>query len=148
LRQIFTGEIKNWVELGGEDLDIEILIRPPNSGTNLYFKEHILKNRDYFISARIIPTTEKIIEEIQLNRASIGYGGIAHGPPEIHIWIDGIRASEDNVRYNLYPISRYLYLYTIKKPKGHSRYFIDWVLKEAGQRIVKETGFIPLQPLE
>jgi phosphate transport system substrate-binding protein len=148
LKQIFSGEIQNWQEVGGENLPIKVFIRPPNSGTNLYFMDHILDNREYASNAETIPTTSKIIETIQANIKAIGYGGIAYGPSEIHILVDGIRASEDNVRYDLYPISRYLYLYTIKKPKGKTRFFIDWILQKEGQQIVKESGFISLLPVE
>ncbi len=148
LKQIFTGEIIDWLTIGGWDQEIEVIIRPPNSGTYLYFKEHILEGEPYTEKAITLPTTQQIVDEVLNNSAAIGYGGIAYGPPETYCQVNGIPPSKENVRYDLYPISRYLYLYTIRKPQGIRQEFIDWVLSPEGQMIVKQTGYIPLWSLE
>lgn len=148
LKQIFTGEIINWREVGGTDSEITVIIRPPNSGTNSYFREHVLENDPYSPRAIILTTTQQIIGKIMQDPLAIGYGGIAFGPVEIHCQVNGINPSIDNVRYDLYPISRYLYLYTLQKPKGLAREFIDWTISLEGQRIVQQTGFISLWAIE
>lgn len=148
LKQIFTGEISSWAEVGGTDSEIHLVIRPPNSGTNSYFREHVLENAPYSPQAMIIPTTQQIVATIMQDSLAIGYGGIAFGPAEIHCQVNGINPSIDNVRYDLYPISRYLYLYTLQKPKGLAREFIDWTISLEGQRIIQQTGFISLWAIE
>ncbi len=144
LKQIFSGEISNWQEVGGEDHTIQVLIRSSDSGTYFYFQEYILEFQSYVASARTVDSTEAIIREIKKNPYAIGYGGMAFGPPEFHIQVNGINPSIENVRYDLYPLSRYLYLYTIQKPSGLAKEFIDWTISSEGQRIVELAGFLPL----
>lgn len=148
LKQIFSGEISNWQEVGGENHPIQVLIRPSDSGTYFYFQEYILEFQSYVASARTIDSTQAIINEIIKNPYAIGYGGMAFGPPEFHIQVNGINPSKENVRYDLYPLSRYLYLYTIQKPSGLVKEFIDWTMSPEGQRIVEKVGFLPLWKLE
>ena len=59
--------------------------------------------------------------------------------------IDGVVPSVETVLKGTYPISRPLFMYTNGKPKGLAKDFIDFVLSEEGQRIVKEQGFVPLK---
>jgi phosphate transport system substrate-binding protein len=146
LRDIYTGNITNWKDISGLDEPISVIIRSPDSGTYLYFKEHILEGVAYASNAHIMPTTSAIIEKVVQNRGAIGYGGIAYGPNVVHAKIDGITPTEENVRNDTYPIIRYLYLYTIDIPQGKIKGFIDWIMKE-GQKIVKEVGYIPLWEL-
>lgn len=143
-KEIFSGRIRNWKFIGGNDEEIKVFIRPPTSGTYLYLKEHILEGAEYGDNAIPIPTTKAIVDSVFNNPNGIGYGGIAYGPKVIHCQINGIHPSEENVRYDLYPISRYLYFYTINKPENEVRKFIDWVDGAQGQEIVEEVGYIPL----
>ena len=143
LRKIFKGEITNWNQVGGTTDPILVIIRSPNSGTYLYFKEHVLDGEPYSQFAQAMPTTAAVVKTISENREAIGYGGIAYGDDLIHCQIDGIAPTEENVRNDSYPIIRYLYLYTPNTPRGEVKSFIDWVLKD-GQKIVKAVGYIPL----
>jgi phosphate transport system substrate-binding protein len=143
-KEIFSGKIRNWKLVGGNNEEIKVFIRPPTSGTHLYLKEHILEGDEYGANAIPIPTTAAIVDSVFNNPNAIGYGGIAYGSKVIHCQINGIHPSKENVRYDLYPISRYLYFYTIKKPQGEVKRFIDWVIGARGQEIVEEVGYIPL----
>ena len=143
-KEIFSGKIQNWKSVGGNDELIRVFIRPQTSGTHLYFKEHILEGDEYGANAIPIPTTAAIVDSVLRNPNAIGYGGTAYGTEVTHCQINGINPSEENVRYDLYPLSRYLYFYTVKKPQGEVKRFIDWVIGAQGQEIVEEVGYIPL----
>jgi phosphate transport system substrate-binding protein len=143
LEDIFTGRIKNWSEVGGRDAPVTVLIRSPNSGTYLFFKEHVLGGESYAPRAQTKSTTTGIIEAVSKDIDAIGYGGLAYGPDVIHCKINHVAPSEQNVKNDRYPIIRYLNFYTIDTPRGHIKAFIDWVLKD-GQQIVREVGYIPL----
>lgn len=146
LRKIFTGHITNWSALGGPDKKITVYTRPPNSGTQLYLKEHILNNEAYAPKAEVKTTTAAITEAVARDVGAIGFGGVAYGPSITHCAIDGIEASEENIQDGSYPLTRYLYLYTVNKPRGEVKAFIDWVLSPTGQQFVEKTGYIPLWP--
>lgn len=146
VKEIFTGKVTNWAEVGGLNQEILVLIRPPDSGTYLYFKEHILGGEAYIASGRIAQTTAEIAAIVAQTPNAIGYGGIAYAA-SVNITlakINGIPATAETVRYNLYPYTRYLYLYTINKPTGAVKEYIDWVLSPEGQRVVKNAGYLPL----
>ena len=143
LEGIFTGRIQNWSEVGGRDAPIAVLIRSPNSGTYLFFKEHVLGGKSYSPAAHTKSTTTAITDAVSRDINAIGYGGLAYGPDVIHCKINHITPSEQNVKNDRYPIIRYLNFYTIDTPRGHIKAFIDWVLKD-GQQIVREDGYIPL----
>ncbi len=145
LRSVFTCGIKNWKELGGEDLEIQVVLRPPNSGTYLYLKRHILKNDDYCSSAKTRATTSGVVEAVSENFGAIGYGGLGYGGDKIvKAKVEGVAPTEENALKDKYPISRYLYFYTIDKPKGAVKRFIEWTLSPKGQKVIEESGYISI----
>jgi len=144
LKDIFSGRIENWKKVGGKDMPIRVLTRSPNSGTYLYFKEHVLDDENYTNDADIYYSTQALIDEIAENENAIAYGGTAYGDRVLHCRIDGVEPTIENVIQDKYPIARYLYLYTIDTPRGHIKDFIDWILDMPGQVIVAQVGYIPL----
>jgi len=144
VRDLFTGVIRNWKEFGGEDLPVTVISRPPNSGTYLFFEEHVLMGVPYTTQAVTVPSTDAVIASVVEQLGGIGYGGLAYGDQLLHASIDGIEATKDNVRNGSYPISRYLYLFAASQLEGANKRFVDWVLSDAGQAVVEEVGFIPL----
>lgn len=144
LKKIFTCEITNWKELGGDDAKIILYTRSPNSGTFLYFKEHILEDKEYCNEAKVISTTQEIINKVSKEKYAIGYGGIGYDGKVIHSKINGIEPTEENILNDKYPIARYLHFYTLNTPDGVVKKFINWVLSPEGQKIVREEGYIPL----
>ena len=144
LKSIFTGEFKNWKEVGGLDAEIVIALRPPTSGTHVYFNDFVLENAGFSEDAVSIPSNTALFEFIQKNKNAIGFAGL-YSPATIKkCLISGVAANEKNVINDTYPLIRYLYFYTINKPFGVRKKFIDWVLSHEGQQIVKKIGFIPL----
>jgi phosphate transport system substrate-binding protein len=84
-----------------------------------------------------------IVKEVSRDINAIGYGGLAYGRDVTHCKINNIAPSEENVKNDRYPLIRYLYFYTIDTPRGSTKAFIDWVLRD-GQKVVREVGYIPL----
>lgn len=144
IKDIYQCKIKNWKEIEGKDLPIIPVSRNPNSGTYLYFKDHILLGEDYCQEIVIQPTTESIVEFVRLNENSIGYGAGALAEGVVIALIDNVAPTDENVRNDTYPITRYLHFFTRKNPSGIIKQFIDWSLSPKGQEVVKQVGFIPL----
>jgi phosphate transport system substrate-binding protein len=84
-----------------------------------------------------------IVKAVEKGENAIGYGGLAYGKNVIHCSINQVQPSEQNVKANRYPLSRYLYFYAIDTPRCPVKAFIDWVLKDE-QKIVHEVGCVPL----
>ena len=157
LAQIFTGKITNWEELGGQDMKIVILSREVNSGTHVYFKEHVLRKGDpnakdeFAPSALLLSSSQAIADEVAGNTAAIGYYGMGYisvKQKPVMIAKDDKSVYEtpsiENVINGKYPISRPLFLYTNGEPKELAKKFVDFCLSKEGQDIVLKTDFVPV----
>ncbi len=148
IRKIFNGTITNWKELGGNDLPITVYSREPNSGTYLYFEEHVLLGDSYSERCLVMPGTHAIINAIIHDSTGIGYSTFAYANTVKRLSVNDVAPTPDNVRNATYPISRYLYFYTINQPEGEIKNFVDWVVGQEGQKVVKANGYIPLYDTE
>jgi phosphate transport system substrate-binding protein len=147
LEQIFTGKIKNWKEVGGEDLPITLYSRENSSGTYEFFKEHVLQGRDFASSAQTMPGTAAVLQAVAKDKKGIGYGGAAYGAGAKHLPVkpSAIEPTEENVLSQKYPIWRYLYIYLNPAlDKGDVAAYLNWIRSEDGQKVVKEVGYFPL----
>lgn len=150
LRDVFTGRITRWSELGGADVPIVLYSRENNSGTYVYFKERVLDGRDFAVSAQTLPGTSAVINAVSLDPKSIGYGGIGYGTGVKTLSIpadDGtlVEPTMENTTSGRYPLSRSLFMVTRGEPQGVARDFIDWVRGPSGQSLVDQVGFYPLR---
>jgi len=158
LAAIFTGKITNWKELGGPERKIVILSREVNSGTHVYFKEHVLRKNDpnskkeFAPIALMLSSSQAIADEVAGNSGAIGYYGMGYISPsqkpvaiakdDLSVYIE---PTIDNVLKDKYPISRPLFLYTNGEPKDLVKKFLDFVLSKEGQDIVLKTDFVPIK---
>ncbi len=158
LAAIFTGRITNWKDVGGEDKKIVILSREVNSGTHVYFKEHVLRKGDpsgkeeFSADALMLPSSQAIADEVAANPAAIGYYGMGYLSAKqkaVAVATDAkseyVVPSIETVLSGKYPISRPLFLYTNGSPAGAIKQFIDYVLSPEGQEIVVKTDFVPIR---
>lgn len=158
LAAIFTGKITHWKELGGADAKIVILSREVNSGTHVYFKEHVLRKNDpnsqeeFAPWALLLPSSQAIADEVAGNPSSIGYYGMGYiSDRQKPVWLAWEKNSEyitptiENVRTGKYPISRPLFIYTNGEPGSSVKKFVDFILSKEGQEIVLETDFVPVK---
>ncbi|MDP2777909.1 MAG: PstS family phosphate ABC transporter substrate-binding protein, partial [Anaerolineales bacterium] len=155
---IYSGEITNWSEVGGEDRSIVKLSRETNSGTHVYFLETVLRlgNKEdktlFSMDTLLLPSSEGIISEVRDNPNAIGYDGLGYVPDDLKTI--GI-AKEAGSAYVLpaistvndktYPIARDLYMYTNGEPTGVVKEYLDWILSAEAQQIVAELGFVPVK---
>lgn len=154
LRKIFSGALTQWTDVGGGSGQFIVLSRETSSGTYVFFQEHVLKKEDYTPKARLMPATSSIIQSVSVDTQAIGYVGLgyaleAKGKVKVlRVKADaGARAiepSEDTVRNGTYSISRPLYFYTADAPSGAAKPFTQYCLSEAGQQIVRDTGYVPV----
>lgn len=157
LAGIFSGKIVNWNEVGGKNEKIVILSREVNSGTHVYFKEHILRKNDpksqeeFAPSALLLSSSQAIADEVAGNSMAIGYYGMGYISTKqkpvavaINERSDYVEPTIDNVVNGTYPISRPLFLYTNGEPQGLVKKIIDFALSKEGQDIVLATDFVPV----
>lgn len=157
LAGIFAGKSTNWKELGGKDEKIVVLSREVNSGTHVYFKEHVLRKgspegkEEFAPGALLLSSSQAIADEVAQNPSAIGYYGMGYiSSKQKPVMVAKDEKSEyempsiENVVKGIYPISRPLFLYTNGAPQGLVKKFVDFVLSKEGQDIVLATDFVPL----
>ncbi len=148
---IFTGKIKNWNEVGGADAPITVYSRENSSGTYEFFKENVLKGKDFASSAQTMPGTAAVLQAVAKDKNGIGYGGAAYGAGAKHLAIKrddaspAVEPTEENVLSQKYPIWRYLFIYINPAlDKGEAAKYLTWIRSEEGQKVVKDVGYFPL----
>ena len=153
LKSIFTGKVRNWKEVGGQDQPITIYSRENSSGTYEFFKEHVLGGADFAASAQAMPGTAVLLQSVARDPKAIGYGGAAYGQGAKHIMVSketggvAIEPTEANILSQKYPIWRYLYLYVNPAlDKGEVKNYLTWIRSAEGQALVKDVGYFPLPP--
>ena len=160
---IYTGHFNNWKEVGGPDQKILRYCREANSGTYVFFKEHVLAERDYAPDCQTMPGTGAVAEAVAKDPNGIGYGGVSYfeNRPELKILaVKKDEASEAispvtaegkvnsaQIRSLQYPISRNLYVDVLGAQTPEIKAYLDWILSEAGQKVVAEVGYVPLKDL-
>jgi phosphate transport system substrate-binding protein len=148
---IFTGKITNWKEVGGPDAPITVYSRENSSGTYEFFKEHVLKGKDFAASAQTMPGTAAIVQAVVKDKNGIGYGGAAYGGGSKLLAIKktddspAIAPNETTVMDGTYPIWRHLYVYVNPaQDKGDIAAYLNWIRSDDGQKYVKDIGYYPL----
>lgn len=157
--QIFRGDVTNWKEVGGPDRTISIYGRQANSGTYVFFQEHVLGKKDYSARMKRMNGNAQIVEGVIADKAGIGYVGVGYVFDDNGAVRDGLTVLKvavnadsepvtplvaDNVKSGKYPVARALYQYVNGKPEGAVRDFIEFELGPEGQKIVEEMSFYPV----
>ena len=155
--KIFSGEIKNWKEVGGADKAISTYGRQSNSGTFSYFRDAVVKT-DYSADKKMMNGNAQIVEGVIADAAGIGYVGVGYagkdGKPAEGLKVLKLAKDDsstavsplemENVLNGTYPIVRPLYHYTNGTPVGALKDYLEFVFSAEGQDIVKEMGFFPI----
>lgn len=155
LRQIFTGKVRSWHEVGGVQPDIAVLARMASSGTSALFLQRVLAGEDYAESVQQMPTNTAIVAEVANRPLAIGYSGLEavqaargrvkvvalrttpHSPPVLPIL--------ETVRSGSYPLARALHFHTAGEPSGPIQDFINFCRGPHGQKLVGKAGFIAIE---
>jgi phosphate transport system substrate-binding protein len=146
LKAIYSGEVRNWKEVGGPDKQLVIISRDTSSGTYEVWEEKILKGAKVAPEALLQASNGAVVQAVAKNKYAIGYIGLGYVNKSVKpLTVNGIKGSEKTTLDGTYPISRALYMFTRGWPKGDALNFINYVLNpQKGQRYVKEAGFVPL----
>ena len=151
VKQIYTGKVENWKQVGGADAKITLYSRENNSGTYVFFKEHVLANADFAVRAQTLPGTAAVVNAVARDKNGIGYGGAAYAKNIKALKIkkdatsSAIAPSAATVKDGSYALARALFFYTRGAPAGDVKAFTDWVLGAEGQKVVTEVGYFPVK---
>jgi phosphate transport system substrate-binding protein len=161
LMGIYTGHFNNWKEVGGADQKILRYCRESNSGTYVFFKEHVLGERDYAPDCQTMPGTGAVAEAVTRDPSGIGYGGVSYFEKRSELKVLPLKKDDAavaisplnaegkvnsiQIRNSEYPISRNLFVYVAGQQSPQVQAYLDWMLSDAGQKVVEEVGYVPLK---
>ncbi|MFZ0829347.1 MAG: phosphate ABC transporter substrate-binding protein [Verrucomicrobiia bacterium] len=146
VRDIFTGTVQNWKDVGGPDAPIHMYIRDPISGTYIGFKELAMGSKPYFSEQNLFTNYTGIVEAVAGDANGIGYAGfnLTHQAGVKAVSIDGIEPTADAVNQGKYPYARTLHLYTNKAKESPTALdFIQFIQSPRGQEILAQMGDVP-----
>jgi phosphate transport system substrate-binding protein len=144
--QIYTGDIKNWKELGGPDQAIVVISRETNSGTYETFETKVLSGKKMTPKTEYANSNGAIRARVMSTPAAIGYVGIAFTEGVKSLSVNDVVCTEETVLAGKYPIARPLYMYTNGRPSEgtHLCNFVNLCQTKEGKKIIAETGFVAL----
>lgn len=145
ISQIYTGEIKNWAEVGGEDTEIVLIGREAGSGTRDGF-ESITDTEDICAYRQELTSTGDVITAVSQNPNAIGYASVASIKDTVKsLKVDGIVATEKTIKDGSYVVQRPFVLVTktdISLSKAAQEFF-DYITSEDATAIISESGVVP-----
>jgi phosphate transport system substrate-binding protein len=146
IRDIFSGKIKNWKEVGGPDLEIHVITREEGSGTRSAFESIIMGNTDIRRDAIVQSSTEAVKQAVRQDPGAIGFVSLARMSNDVKaLKINGVSPSEETVFNGSYSLQT-PFIFVVKgEPTGTVKEFIDFTLSPEGQAIVKGEKVVPVK---
>jgi phosphate transport system substrate-binding protein len=152
------GTITRWSQLGVKlprDDTIVRVSRQSSSGTYEFFRDHVLGGKDFKSGSRDMNGSKEVVELIGNTAAAIGYSGMGYATKAVKMLSvvptagqPAVAPTMENALSKKYPIARSLQLYTLGEPQGAVKKYIEWVLSDAGQKVLADSGYVPLAPSE
>lgn len=144
--RIFSGEVKNWNELGGNEGVINLYVREDGSGTRDTFESKGLnKGIEIPQTANVVSSNGAMKIALAQDKNAIGYVGIGHLDSSIKgIAFENIEPTQEKTKEGSYQISRLLYMNTKGEPQGLTKLFVDYIHSSDGAKFIEQSGYIPL----
>jgi phosphate transport system substrate-binding protein len=152
------GKATRWSDLGvkipgAADDTIVRVSRQSSSGTYEFFREHALGNKDYKLGSRDLNGSKEVVELVGSTPTAIGYSGMGYATPAVKMLkvastpgAPAVAPTVAGVHDGTYPLARSLHLYTLGEPQGAVKQYVDWILSDAGQKVVEDSGYVPVPP--
>ncbi len=149
LRQIFSGEITNWKQVGGEDLPITIINRADGSGTRAAFQADVMGNAQ-FVRAQEQDSSGMVRQIVDNTKGSISYLAMPYLNNTVKTMkIDNVEPTIENIQNNKWKIWSYEHLYTNGEPTGMTKEFLDYIMTTHIQNnVVKKLRYVPIKEMK
>ncbi|GAA3026505.1 phosphate ABC transporter substrate-binding protein PstS family protein [Tetragenococcus solitarius] len=149
LIDIFTGKVKNWKEVGGNDQEISVVNRASGSGTRATFEKWGLDGAET-VQAQEQDSSGTVKKVVAQTPGSISYLALSYIDNSLQeIAVDGVEPTEDAIKSNDWKIWSYEHMYTKGKPDQAVKKFLDYMLSDEVQKgPVKELGYLPITDMQ
>ncbi len=146
IKDIYTGKISNWSEVGGSGGQIVVISRDSASGTFETFNKLALDKERVRPDALLQASNQAVATTVAKTPGAIGYVGLGHLTSKVKgVDVNGIEASKDTVRSGEYSFARPLFMYTDGPAKGEVKKYLDFVTSSEGQKLAEKEGYVGLK---
>lgn len=145
LRDIYTGRVRDWKQVGGRPGPVVAISRDSSSGTFEVWNHKVLQGARVRPDAQLQASNGAVAQAVAGNRYAIGYLGLGYLNPRLKaLTIGGVRPGPATAVDGSYPVARPLFMFTRGEPTGAVKDFLDFVKGPEGRRIAREEGFVPM----
>ena len=146
LAKIYSGEVTNWKDLGGEDKAIVVIGREDGSGTRDGFESIVMGDKEAKY-AQELESTGSVINAVATTEGAIGYASLANVDETVKaLKVDGVEATEENVKSGAYAVQRPFICATLKDSDNQLvKAYLEFILSDEGQALVSAQGAVPVK---
>lgn len=152
------GKITQWSDMGvtmseGHDKIIRVS-RQSSSGTYEFLRKKALKDKDFKLGSCDLNGSKEVVELVANTPGAIGYSGMGYANSKVKMLKvapkagePGISPTQETTLDKTYPIARSLLMYTLGEPRDEVRKYLDWILSDGGQALIRDAGYVPVRIL-
>lgn len=146
VRDIYSGIITNWSQVGGPDQNIHLSAREEGSGTRTAFEDLVMDDFTVVKKAILQPSSGALIQVVKSDPAAISFVSFGYLSNSVKaLKIDGVAATEANVKSGAYPIVRSLYFLTKTEPEGLVKEFLGFCAGPDAEAIILSEGYVTVK---
>ena len=149
LRQIFSGQVTNWKQVGGQDLPITIINRADGSGTRAAFESDVMDGTP-FVRSQEQDSSGMVRQIVYNTQGSISYLAMPYLNNTVKtVNVDNVDPTIENIENNTWKIWSYEHLYTNGQPTGMTKDFLDFIMTDHVQtNVVKKMNYVPIREMK
>lgn len=154
LIKVFTGQVKNWKEVGGNDMPIQLINRPKSSGTRTTFIKYALDGKEEAEGSSLQQDSSGAVKNaIEATDGSISYLAIPYLTEDVRktinvMKLDNVDATNENIATGKYPVWAYEHMYTKGEAKDLIKVFLDYMVGDAVKPVIQKLGYIPISDMK